>query len=274
MERFLYRLAQSSHANKFVLKGALLFTTWGGPASRPTKDIDLLARMENSVEAVTTVVKEVCNLKVKPDGLTFDLESIAGEPIKEDADYSGVRVSFTVMLQNAKVLMQIDTGFGDVMTPTATTTDYPVLLDLPVPRLLCYPRETVVAEKFEAMTKLGLFNSRMKDFYDLWLLSRRFDFDGPLLVKAIGRTFANRQTSIVALPEALTPAFGSDVAHQSQWRGFLRKSNLNEVPEVLQSVIEALIPFLHPVAAALERNSAFNNRWIAPGPWQAIEDAS
>lgn len=224
--------------------------------------------MENSVEAITAVVKEVCSQNVEADGLVFDVNSVVGEPIKEDADYSGVRVSFVVTLQNAKVSMQIDTGFGDVVTPTATTTEYPVLLDFPAPRLLSYPRETVVAEKFEAMTKLGLFNSRMKDFYDLWLLSRRFDFDGPLLAKAIGRTFANRQTSIVALPEALTPAFGRDTAHQTQWRGFLRKSDLKGVPDALQSVIDALVPFLHPIAEALGRNTVFNKKWIAPGPWQ------
>lgn len=270
MERFLYRLAQSPHADKFVLKGALLFPTWGGPVSRPTKDIDLLARMKNSVEAVTMVVKEVCNLNVEPDGLNFEAESVVGEPIKEDADYAGVRVSFVVTLQNAKVSMQIDTGFGDVITPSATATDYPVLLDFPAPRLLCYPRETVVAEKFEAMTKLGLFNSRMKDFYDVWHLSRQFEFDGALLTQAIQRTFAHRKTAIVALPEALTPAFGSHSAHQTQWRAFVRKANLNDVPKELQSVIDALILFLHPMAAALERQSSFTDKWIPPGPWQAI----
>ena len=178
MERFLYRLSRSRHADRFVLKGALMFTAWGAPASRPTKDIDLLARTDNAVEAVTAVMAEVCGQTVDADGLEFDVGSVAGEAIKEDADYPGVRVTFLVTLQNARVSMQIDVGFGDVVTPAATMTDYPVLLDFAAPHLLGYPRETVVAEKFEAMTKLGLLNSRMKDFYDLWLLARQFDFDG------------------------------------------------------------------------------------------------
>ncbi len=167
MERFLYRLAQSPHAGKFILKGALMFTAWGGPQSRPTKDIDLLARLENAVEAVAALMREVCSRAVEPDGLVFDVESVAGEAIKEDADYSGVRVTFLVTLQNARVSMQIDIDFGDVVTPAATMITYPVLLDFATLELMGYPRETVVSEKFEAMTKLGLLNSRIKDFYDL-----------------------------------------------------------------------------------------------------------
>jgi len=210
MERFLYRLTQSRHSDKFVLKGALMFTAWGGPSSRPTKDIDFLARMDNSVEAVVEVMREVCGQAVEPDGLIFDVQSVAGEAIKEDADYSGMRVTFLVTLQNARVSMQIDLGFGDVVTPTAAMTGYPALLDFPAPQLLGYPRETVVAEKFEAMTKLGLLNSRMKGFYDLWVLSRQFDFDGATLATAIQRTFGNRNTAVVTRPTALTPGFGSD----------------------------------------------------------------
>jgi hypothetical protein len=170
MERFLYRLASSPHAGKFILKGALMFTAWGGPPSRPTKDIDLLARMDNAVEPIVALMREVCSQAVEPDGLVFDVESVAAEAIQEDADYSGMRVTFLVTLQNARVSMQIDMGFGDIVTPAATMTTYPVLLDLAAPQLLGYPRETVVSEKFEAMTKLGLLNSRMKDFYDLWIL--------------------------------------------------------------------------------------------------------
>ncbi|MCI0705767.1 MAG: nucleotidyl transferase AbiEii/AbiGii toxin family protein [Planctomycetia bacterium] len=268
MERFLYRLAQSRHADKFVLKGALMFTAWGAPASRPTKDIDLLARMDNGVEAVTAVMREVCGQAVEPDGLAFDVGSVAGEAIKEDADYSGVRVTFLVMLQNARVSMQIDMGFGDVITPAAAKTDYPVLLDFAAPQLLGYPRETVVAEKFEAMTKLGLLNSRMKDFYDLWLLSRQFDFDGATLATAIRRTFANRKTRVVSSPTALTAAFGGDAAKQTQWQAFLKKTKLSAVPVALQDVVDALVPFLSPVAAAIEGGTSFDQLWAAPGPWR------
>lgn len=268
MERFLYRLSRSPHADKFVLKGALMFTAWGGPSSRPTKDIDLLARMDNAVEAVTAVLRELCGQAVEPDGLVFDTGSVVGEAIKEDADYSGVRVTFLVTLQNARVSMQIDMGFGDVVTPTAVMTGYPALLDFPAPQLLVYPRETVVAEKFEAMTKLGLLNSRMKDFYDLWVLRRRFDFDGVTLATAIRKTFAHRKTAVVARPTALTPTFGGDATKQTQWQGFLRKTRLDDVHTSIQSVIDELVVFLVPVAEAVETGSAFNRVWTAPGPWE------
>jgi hypothetical protein len=268
MERFLYRLAQSSHADKFILKGALMFTAWGGPPSRPTKDIDLLARMDNAVEAVEAVIREVCGRMVEADGLVFDVESVTGEAIKEDADYSGVRVTFLVTLQNARVSMQIDMGFGDVVTPGATMTTYPVLLDFAAPQLLGYPRETVVSEKFEAMTKLGLLNSRMKDFYDLWILSRQFDFDGATLATALQKTFANRKTAVLSRPTAFTPEFGGDVSKQTQWQAFLRKTKLDDVPTTLQAVIDDLVQFLGPVAMAIESGSAFEQRWIARGPWR------
>ena len=155
MERFLYRLGQSSYVDQFVLKGALMFTVWGTRTSRPTKDIDLLAHAENSVEAIVTVMQEICSLPVEPDGLTFDVGSMKGITIKADAECPGVRVTFRVMLQSARVSMQIDIGFGDVVTPHAAMTEYPGLLDFAVPRLLGYPRETVVAEKFEAVTNSG-----------------------------------------------------------------------------------------------------------------------
>ncbi len=164
--------------------------------------------------------------------------------------------------------MQIDMGFGDVVTPAASMTEYPVLLDFAAPQLLGYPRETVVAEKFEAMTKLGLLNSRMKDFYDLWVLSRQFDFEGATLATAIRRTFANRKTAVVSRPTALTPGFGSDASKQTRWQGFLRKTKLSAVPTAIQDVVDALVPFLGPVAAAVESGSAFDQRWVAPGPWQ------
>jgi Nucleotidyl transferase AbiEii toxin, Type IV TA system len=167
MERFLYRLASSPHAGRFVLKGALMFRAWGGAATRPTRDIDLLARVENTVDTVVPIFREVCATAVEPDGMVFDAATIQGSIIKEDVDYSGVRLTFLGTLQNARVAMQIDLGFSDVVTPGPVLTDYPVILAFPAPKLFGYPRETVVAEKFETMVKLGALNSRMKDFYDL-----------------------------------------------------------------------------------------------------------
>jgi hypothetical protein len=268
MERFLYRLSLSRHASRFILKGALMFTVWRAPASRPTKDIDLLGRMPNTIDAVVPAIRDVCNQAVEPDGLVFHPDSVVGTIIKEEAEYSGVRVTFQVTLQNARVAMQIDVGFGDVITPAADRVDYPTVLDFPTPRLLGYNRETAVAEKLEAMVKLGLLNSRMKDFYDLWLVSRLFEFDGIALAAAVAKTFANRGTDVDAHPFALTPGFATDRGKQTQWTGFLRKSRLTDVPAELQAIIDALGPFLLPVVLAVHASSKFDQVWIPPGPWQ------
>jgi hypothetical protein len=269
MERLLYRLARSPHAGKFVLKGALLLRAWNAPAARPTKDIDLLGRMENSVEAVASVFTDLCGQEVGPDGLVFHADTVAGAAIKEDADYAGVRVTLLATLENARVAMQVDVGFGDVLTPAAAAVDYPTILDLPAPRLPGYRRETVVAEKFEAMVKLGLFNSRLKDFYDLWLLSRQFNFDGPTLTEAVARTFAHRRTPAVARPFALTPAFAADAGKQTQWRAFLRKSRIEDAPAELGEVVGVLGEFLLPVAESVHGGGTLDRVWQAPGPWRA-----
>jgi hypothetical protein len=268
MERFLYRLSSSPHAGQFVLKGALMFRVWNAPVSRPTKDIDLLGRMENTVEVVVPVFREICGQPAEPDGLVFHADTVTGAAIKEDADYSGVRVTFLATLQNARVAMQIDVGFGDVVTPAPATTDYPTILDFPAPRLKGYSRETAVAEKFEVMVKLGLVNSRMKDFYDVWLLSRQFDFDGSTLAMAISRTFTNRKTSVVPIPMALTPAFAADTGKQVQWRAFLQKSKLETAPADLHEVVKVLGTFLLPVAAAVHDARAYDGSWQPPGPWK------
>ncbi|WP_144058003.1 nucleotidyl transferase AbiEii/AbiGii toxin family protein [Novipirellula maiorica] len=191
MERFLFRLSQSPYADRFVLKGALMFAVWGAPQSRATRDIDLLAHAENSVDAMTEIMRSVCEQSVAEDGIVFLPETVKGIVIKEDSDYEGVRVTFVATIQNARVPMQIDIGFGDVIHPSATAIVYPGMLDFETPELSGYPRETVIAEKFEAMTQLGQLNSRMKDFYDILILSRQFDFDGKTLSTAIKMTFAN-----------------------------------------------------------------------------------
>ncbi|MBI1348768.1 nucleotidyl transferase AbiEii/AbiGii toxin family protein [bacterium] len=268
MERFLYRLSQSPHAERFILKGALLFNLWGAPSSRPTRDIDLLGRLNNSVDALVPVFRDVCQLAVEPDGLVFAVETVAGQTIKEDADYSGVRVTFQASLENARVPMQIDIGFGDTVVPDAAFADYPAILDHAQPRLRAYPKETVVAEKFEAMVKLGQLNSRLKDFFDLWLLSRQFEFDGRLLSEAIARTFENRRTAMSAVPIALTAAFANDPIKQTQWKGFVRKSRLAIAPADFPVVVEALGQFLGPLAAALATGQEFALTWRPSGPWQ------
>ena len=267
MERFLYRLSKSPYADNFVLKGALMLTIWGAPLSRPTMDIDLLGRIDNSVEAMIDFTRAICRQKVEPDGISFDEKSIEGERITEDADYEGVRVRFRGSLGTAQVAMQLDIGFGDVVVPTPELIDYPTILDLPAPQLLGYSIESTIAEKFEAMVKLGVLNSRMKDFFDIWLLLCQFDFRGPRLAAAIAKTFSTRGTDIQPEPIALTNSLAEDATKTVQWRGFIRKNRLTNVPQNFSEVIKAIAVFLGPIAKSLSAKQPFKATWKAPGPW-------
>jgi predicted nucleotidyltransferase component of viral defense system len=267
MERFLYRLSRSPYADNFVLKGALMLIAWQAPLSRPTMDIDLLGQIENNVEAIVGITRSICRQKVDPDGISFDENSIEGERITEDADYEGVRIRFHGSLGTAKVVMQIDIGFGDVVVPSPESTDYPTILDLPAPKLRGYSRESTIAEKFEAMVKLGILNSRMKDFFDIWLMLRQYDFEGPKLAEAIAKTFLARGTDINAKPIALTNSFAEEPAKATQWRGFIRKTRLTNVSQDLGEVIKAINEFLGPIAKSLALKQPFRATWKAPGPW-------
>jgi predicted nucleotidyltransferase component of viral defense system len=212
MERFLYRLAKSAFADRFVLKGALLLTAWKAPVTRPTMDIDLAGGTSNELDHIRSVIAELCEWVVDPDGLEFDPASIEVQRIKEDAEYGGVRVRFHGTLAKARIPMQIDIGFGDVIVPKPVDVEYPAMLEFPAPVLRAYPKETVVAEKLEALTALGMLNSRVKDYYDVALLARLYPFDGALLAEAIHSTFSHRGTTVEANPAGLTEAFTSDPA--------------------------------------------------------------
>jgi predicted nucleotidyltransferase component of viral defense system len=265
LERFLYRLSASPHVERFVLKGALLLRAWRAPDARPTLDIDLLGRMPNEVEAVANVMRDVCRQTVIPDGLVFDPDGLRGTPIAEDAVYEGVRVNFQGHLGNARLAMQVDVGFGDVVTPAPAFVDLPPTLDLPAPRLRAYPRETTIAEKIQILAKLGLLTSRMKDVYDLWLLSRSFDFAGALLTDAIRETFAHRQTTPSPIAVAFTPAFAQDSAKQNQWAAFARRlPNSPTLAEAHAQVVCFAVPLLRSLAGELP----IPGRWTAPGPWE------
>jgi hypothetical protein len=267
MERFLYRLGECPHGRKFVLKGALMLVAWKAPLPRATKDIDLLGRMKNNVEDVASAIRMACSQEVAPDGLLFDERSVAAQRIAEDGDYEGVRVRFRGNLGKARIAMQVDVGFGDLVVPGPADVDYPTLLDLPAPRLLGYSRESAVAEKFETMIKLGILNSRMRDFFDIWLLSRQFEFNGQTLASAIRKTFAQRGTDILAKPVALTEGFSEDPGKVSQWRAFTRKNLLHAAPKDLLEIVRHLSRFLGPVAAALSSGHSFRKTWVPPGFW-------
>lgn len=268
MERFLYRLSQSPHKKKFILKGALTLIAWRVSATRPTMDIDFLGITDNRVEAIVAIVKDICRQDVEPDGLLFDPDSVEGEDIVNDADYGGVRIRFRGTLGTARITMQLDIGFGDVIVPESEILVYPVILDLPAPEMKGYTRESVVAEKFEAMVKRGILNSRVKDFFDIWLLSRQFDFPGVMLAQAITETFANRGTTIVTEPVAFSEAYANDAARQTQWQGFIRKNRLQDLPASFAEIVGANAAFLTPIARALAGGENFKKIWQAPGPWQ------
>lgn len=267
MERFLYRLSCSQYANRFILKGALLLTAWRAPLSRPTVDIDLMGRTSNHLAHIEAVAREVCSAESEPDGVEFDAASVKVARIKEDAEYEGVRVRFRAVLAGAQVPMQIDIGFGDVITPQPTTVEYPTLLDFPSPVLMAYPKETVIAEKLEAMTILGLLNSRFKDYFDLWLLSRLYPFEGATLGDAIAATFRHRKTQIEALPVGLSDVFGADAGRQKQWAAFLRRSRFQTAPSELSDTIKAVREFAHPPLSAAASGSRFTAKWQPGGSW-------
>lgn len=273
IERLLYRLSQSEYRSSFVLKGALLFDLWTKRPHRPTRDLDLAGQRETTVDGMKKIFAEISAQAVESDGLAFDPRAVRAEMIREDLAYQGVRVRCLALLGNARIPLQIDVGFGDVITPGPVKLEYPTLLDFPAPRLQAYPRETVVAEKFHALVKLGLTNSRMKDFYDLWILAREFRFEGRLLAQAIEATFRRQKTEIPAAdPLPLTAEFAKD--KENQWRAFLRKNGLETEGASLERVTEELQDFLLPPARAVRAATRFNLFWGRPGAWKAGEHSA
>jgi hypothetical protein len=268
LERLLYRLSRSPHREAFILKGALLFALWSDRPHRPTKDIDLLGQGENSIERLEQVFRDLCVLPVEDDGVTFQPETIRAERIKEDQEYEGVRVRCEAQLSSARVGIQVDIGFGDAVVPNATAVSYPTLLAFPAPAILAYCKETVVAEKFQAMVMLGIANSRMKDFYDLWVLAREFPFGGRDLSRALQATFERRRTTLPAeAPLALSAVFSGDKDKLRQWQAFMKKGKLEEKSEGLEQVTHVLRDFLMPAATALASGQPFEMAWPASGPW-------
>ena len=250
-ERLLYRLSVSPHAGRFVLKGALLFAAWTGTPHRPTRDLDLLGRGDPSPHALAGVFRELCDLPVdRDDGLRLDARDIVAREIREGHEYNGVRVTLPSLLGNARVPLQVDVGFGDAITPVPVTLTYPTLLpDSPPPVLAAYPPETVVAEELQAMVDLGLANTRMKDFYDAWLLLRDVDLDDAVLAEAVRATFARRGTPLPPeVPTALTAAFADDGAKRRHWDAFVRRAGratgCPDLPGVVATLRGRLLPLL------------------------------
>jgi hypothetical protein len=269
IERLLYRLSISPHADRFILKGASLFLVWKGQNYRVTKDADLLGFGPADAEHISSIFKDLCQIATEmSDGIRFMTDSVRAVPIREEQAYEGIRVTLSAALHQARILLQVDIGFGDIITPEPERIEYPTLLDDHPPRLLGCPRYTVVAEKLEAMVRLGMANSRMKDFYDVWLMSRLFEFDGPILRDAVINTFRRRSTELPSgRPPALTEEFRKDAQKQAQWRAFVRKSKPEDVSEDLAAVIIEVEAFLMPVIAAAQGEEPFRRLWRQNGPW-------
>ena len=244
----------------------MLFAMWTGDPHRATRDLDLLGHGDNTVDSMVSLFVEICVIAAPDEGLEFHADSVTGARIKEDQEYEAVRIRLLATLAGAQIPLQIDIGFGDAVHSQMTEIDYPVLLDFPKPRIRAYSMETVIAEKFHAMATLGIGNSRMKDFYDIWFLARQFSFVAGELLAAIQRTFDRRQTPLpTKAPLALTRDFAADENKMTQWAGFIRKGRVRRAPPKLSQIVDDLHAFLLPL---LRDSLPAKARWIPGGPWQ------
>lgn len=269
LERLLYRLGASPHAEQFLLKGALLFDLWFDIPHRPTRDADFLGFGSAELPHLEAIFKDVCAIETD-DGVAFRPDTVHATEIRKEANYHGVRVTLLGLIDGARCSIQIDIGFGDAVTPEPEDVLYPVMLsEFAAPKLRVYPRYTVVAEKLEALVSLGIANSRMKDYFDLWVLSRNVAFDGDTLRRAVQATFDRRRTTLPpGTPFGLTDAFAQDAQKQKQWQAFLGKNRLEALR--LEDVVASLRSFLLPIIAAANADADYSQCWPAGGPWPSV----
>lgn len=273
VERFLFRLGRSEYRDRFVLKGAMLFTLWMGEMHRPTKDLDLLGWGSSAVEEVEKTIRAICAV-VEEDGLVFDGGSVAGERIKEDDEYEGVRVKLSATLAGARIPMQIDIGFGDAVYPEPEFASFPVLLPMEAPRIRAYPREATIAEKFNAMVVLDIRNSRMKDLYDIWFMATTWEFDMEPLRAAIIASFERRGVLLPKeTPFALTDEFLNDAQKRQQWNAFASRLNPGSIIPRLDEVGAVLRGFLMPCIVADNREKELAGHWRPDSSWKTTPNA-
>jgi len=242
---------------------------WGGAVYRPTRDLDLAGYGASDSESVVAAFRAICEVATTDDGLVFDTQSLRSEPIRDQSEYSGLRIHLQAMLGVSRIPLQIDIGFGNAIEPPPENVEFPTLLNDPPPRIRAYPREAVVAEKLHAMVVLGERNSRFKDFYDVFVLASQFSFEGGRLVAAIAATFKRRSTPIgSAIPIALTPVFFEDSVRSEQWRAYTSRNALPGPPADFAAVGELIRRFLAPLWSALAIGRAHAQTWTAKGPWR------
>jgi len=268
-ERFLYRLAISEFSNRFILKGGLLLICLKMPRSRPTKDIDFLAKeIKNDPAELEYIFKIIANIPCD-DGVKFFSTSVISERIKEDADYDGIRIKIDATLGQARKKLQMDIGFGDVIIPQAMPMEFPTLLEGKPPTIKAYSIESIISEKFEAMVKLAMVNSRIKDFYDIYTLSVSYNFQSNDLKKAIESTFHKRKTSIPDDLVVFRSEFHSDEEKQRQWSAFLRKSRLHDVNQGFNEIMERITSFLKPIVNSIKDKTREDKTWdTIAGCWK------
>ena len=266
VERVLCRLAASPHGERFLLKGATLFTVWEGSPHRATRDLDLLGLRRRSPEELVALFREVISMPVEPDGLVFG--EVTAEPIRAAMEAGGIRIVIRAELVGARIPVQVDVGFGDATVPPPVVVEFPTLLNTPKPKLRAYPPETVIAEKLEAMVRLGLANSRMKDFFDIWHLAQAYAFDGELLTGAIHATFAARKTPLPTDPvTALTSKFSEDPGKRIQWNAFVQQAAVAETTPSLPEVVGGIRDFLGPLLASFQSGSRPPRKWQPKQCW-------
>jgi predicted nucleotidyltransferase component of viral defense system len=250
LERFLYRLSHSPYKNEFILKGAMVFQLWGASPHRATRDLDLLAEGDVDSDVITKKITTICNTVVAEDGLEFDLSGFTVNDIRVEDRYGGKRVKFLGLLGSTRIPIQIDIGIGDAVTPSPIESQYPTLLNMDLPHVLAYPRETVVAEKLEAIIDLGMNNSRMKDFFDLWFIFTTFQDDLNMLAQAVQKTFARRGQLIPQdVPIGLSDQFANDPQKQAQWKAFLKYTiggevSLDTVINIIRDIAMKIFAFV------------------------------
>ena len=268
-ERFLYRLTISEFSDHFILKGGLLLVCFKIPGTRPTKDIDFLAeQLNNDQTELENIFRKIAKLYFD-DEVKFDPLSISSERIKEDVDYEGIRLKINATLGHARKRMQMDIGFGDIVIPRAKKIEFPTLLEQVPPKIKVYSIESIISEKFEAMVKLAMVNSRMKDFYDVYTLSINYDFCGNRLKKAIGSTFKRRKTIVPASPLVFQTEFHNDRGRQRQWAAFLRKSRIANTDKSFNQIMERITKFLKPVVISINNKTKIEKSWYSSlGRWR------
>ncbi len=268
VERFLARLAGSEYKERFILKGAMLYIPWKLDNKRTTMDLDLLGFGSPDMENLKVVFQRICDTEVEDDGLLFNKEIFTVTQIREESVYDGIRVVVRATLGSMPIRLQVDVGFGDQIVPAPQSSEFPALLAEHGPVIRSYSPETVIAEKFNAMVVLGMANSRMKDYFDIWMLSRNFTIEADVLREAIRQTFGKRRTELPKnAPIALSEEFFSNESKQSQWKGFVRKQRkLDSVPG-LAEIIDVLRAFLLPILSEIDTGILTVETWSPEQGW-------